>query len=101
MKKRIKVSALEIDGTDLEYSQEVYLSTENIDTSMFGKDGLEDAIIHAQRNPILSAVQNFTLKRTISDNFTIESGNTTIYRNPIFLENVIIELEAESEMHIL
>lgn len=100
-KKRIKVQALEIDNQELGYAQEVELSSENIDTTLFGKETLDEAIDYAQRNPIFSAVQNFTLKRNIVENFTIQNGATTIYRNPTFEENVIIELESNSEMFII
>lgn len=52
--RTIKVQALEIDGVELPFPEEVLLSVDNISSDLYGVDGLVEALEFVRMNPDLS-----------------------------------------------
>ncbi len=94
--------AVEVDGVELLYPEEVLLSVENIvsNNSEYGSD-LSEIIEFVRNNPIVTDLEGVDLKRFVETNFIIKSGHTRVLRNPIYKEGSIITIEPEAELHLL
>lgn len=62
MVRTIKVQALEIDGVELPFPEEVLLSVDNISSNLYGMEGLAEALEFVRMNPDLSKTANFSYK---------------------------------------
>lgn len=67
MARTIKVQALEIDGVELGFPEEVLLSVDNIASDLYGQEDLAAVLEYIRLNPDLSKAATFSHKRIVTE----------------------------------
>lgn len=101
MARTIKVQALEIDGEELRYPEEVLLSVDNIVGNNYGKNDLAEILEHVRNNPVVTSMDAVGIKREINYNISVNSNITILARNPVIASGVVIDIDASGEVIVI
>ena len=85
MAKTIKVQALEIDGVELAFPEEVLLSVDNIASDLYGQEDLAAVLEYVRLNPDLSKAATFSHKKVVGEIF-IPANQQMLVRGRITVE---------------